>query len=433
MTAALGVFSLVLFVLFSTPPRSEFRPAIPPVQEKDESYFPLEPGMEWTFLVDGGLEEVRRIGARTTIRGRECVSVSPLCMGMSGTPHLYSGPEGIRILSPTTEPDVLWLKLPLQKGNRWSLGSAGEAEVLGEEEIVVPAGRFRCWKITRLFSSALLPARITSWLARGVGEVRSVIALGDPAKDSVTRVLKRFLRRDLPQQETLELVLDADKKVKMEFVKIKAGKFTMGDKDFDDATPHEVTISNDYWMQTTETTQGQWEAVMGKNPSFFKGADLPVETVSREECQEFLKKLNEKAKDQLKGKAAKLPTEAEWEYACRAGEKGKWCFGDDEKKLSEYAWSEKNSDDKTYPVGQKKPNAWGLYDMHGNVWEWCEDWYEMYPSGAVTDPTGPAKGQFRCLRGGGWFNGGGDSRSAYRGRNLPAYRFDVSGLRASLR
>jgi len=233
------------------------------------------------------------------------------------------------------------------------------------------------------------------------------------------------------QEASEKTLLDLGGGVKMEFVRIKAGKFTMGDKG--DGPAHEVTISKDYWMQTTETTQGQWEAVMGKNPSFFKGADLPVETVSREECQEFLKKLNEKAKDQLKGKAAKLPTEAEWEYACRAGEKGKWCFGDDEKKLGDYAWYEKNSDHKTHPVGQKKANAWGLYDMHGNVWEWCEDWYEKYPSEAVTDPTGPAKGESRCLRGGSWNDNGVDTRSADRYRYQPSLRFDNDGFRVAAR
>jgi len=227
-------------------------------------------------------------------------------------------------------------------------------------------------------------------------------------------------------------VLDLGGGVKMEFVKIKAGKFTMGDEN--NGPAHEVTLTKDFWMQTTETTQGQWEAVMGKNPSHFKGADLPVETVSWEDCQEFLKKLNEKAKDQLKGKAAKLPTEAEWEYACRAGEKGKWCFGDDGKKLGEYAWYWDNADQKTHPVGKKKANAWGLYDMHGNVWEWCEDWYgEKYPSEAVTDPTGPAKGEARRLRGGSWSNLVVGTRSANRYWNQPTYRGVNYGLRASLR
>ncbi len=230
-----------------------------------------------------------------------------------------------------------------------------------------------------------------------------------------------------------KIVLDLGGGVKMEFVKIKAGKFTMGNEDYGPA--HEVTISKDYWMQTTETTQGQWEAVMGTNPSRFKGADLPVERVSRDDGQEFMKKLNEKAKEQLRGKAAKLPTEAEWEYACRAGEKGKYCFGEDEKKLGDYAWYDKNSDNKTHPVGQKKPNAWGLYDMHGNVWEWCADWYGKYPSGAVTDPTGPAEGDAWCLRGGTWQNNAFGSRSAYRVMVRPTGRSKgrVGGLRAMLR
>ena len=222
--------------------------------------------------------------------------------------------------------------------------------------------------------------------------------------------------------------------VKMEFVRIKAGKFTMGSKDRDQETPHEVTISKDYWMQTTETTQGQWEAVMGTNPSTFKGADLPVEDVNWEDCQEFLKKLNEKAKEQLKGKTAKLPTEAEWEYACRAGENGKWCFGDDENKLGDYAWYEMTARHQTHPVGQKKPNAWGLYDMPGNVWEWCEDWYgEKYPSEAVTDPTGPATGDDRCLRGGCWKGIDGGTRSADRHRKPPTLRSYYNGLRVALR
>ena len=235
--------------------------------------------------------------------------------------------------------------------------------------------------------------------------------------------------KDAPEK----IVLDLGGVVKMEFVRIKAGKFTMGDKDFDDATPHEVTISKDYWMQTTETTQAQWEAVMGKNPSEFKGADLPVETVSWDDCQDFLKKLNEKGKDQLKGKKATLPTEAEWEYACRAGEKGKWCFGDDEKKLGDYAWYRDNAEMKTHPCGQKKPNAWGLFDMHGNVWEWTQDRYGAYEKDVVTDPTGPAKGASRCIRGGGWYFGDVNLRSPCRYRDGPSYRNNSGGFRASLR
>jgi formylglycine-generating enzyme required for sulfatase activity len=171
---------------------------------------------------------------------------------------------------------------------------------------------------------------------------------------------------------------------------------------------------------------------MGLNPSRFKGVNLPVEQVSWEDCQEFLQKLNAKVVQQLDGKIAGLPTEAEWEYCSRAGSSAKWCFGDDERTLGDYAWVRANSEKRTHPVGQKKPNAWGLYDMHGNVWEWCQDWYAVtYSSGAVTDPTGPGSGDARCLRGGGWV-GGGNSRSAGRGWIDPQGCSNGIGMRTAL-
>ncbi|MBI2900515.1 MAG: formylglycine-generating enzyme family protein [Planctomycetes bacterium] len=228
-----------------------------------------------------------------------------------------------------------------------------------------------------------------------------------------------------------KIVLDLGGGVKMEFVRIKAGKFMMGDDD--NAPAHEVTLTRDFWMQTTETTQTQWEAVMRKNPSHFEGADLPVERVSWEDCREFLKKLNEKVKDPLKGRTAGLPTEAEWEYACRAGSTTKWSFGDDGEKLGEYAWYDRNSESKTHAVGTKKANAWGLYDVHGNVWEWCEDWYGEYASGAATDPKGPSSSIVRCLRGGCFGSDGDITRSANRDGRDPANRNGKRGLRVALR
>ena len=229
-----------------------------------------------------------------------------------------------------------------------------------------------------------------------------------------------------------KFVLDLGGGVKMEFVWIKAGKFTMGDETCPDARPHEVTLSKDYWLQATETTQAQWQAVMGENPSNFKGADRPVDQVSWIDCRLFMQRLNEKAKADLKGWKAALPTEAEWEYACRAGSKGKWCFGDDKSKLGEYAWFNENSDNQPHPVGKKKPNAWGLYDMHGNLWEWCEDWYGEYPENAVKDPTGPEKGEMRVQRGGTWVGTDLHARSANRGSVPPARRL-IQGLRTALR
>jgi formylglycine-generating enzyme required for sulfatase activity len=160
---------------------------------------------------------------------------------------------------------------------------------------------------------------------------------------------------------------------------------------------HEVTISKPYYLGKFEVTQGQYQQVMGVNPSAFKGRDLPVEQVSWDEAQEFCKKASERT-----GHAIRLPTDAEWEHACRAGTKTAYYTGDSDADLDRAGWYDKNSGNTTHPVGQKVPNAWGTYDMHGNVWEWCQDFYEPYKAGAATDPQGPSQGQYRVLRGGSW-------------------------------
>jgi len=197
---------------------------------------------------------------------------------------------------------------------------------------------------------------------------------------------------------------------------------------------HEVKISKKFWMQTTEVTQAQWQAVMGANPSEFKGPDLPVENVSWDDCMEFTKKLSAKVQDQLQGRKPALPTEAEWEFACRAGTKTPWSFGDDDKMAGQFAWHSGNSDEKTNPVGSKKPNPWGLYDMHGNVWEWCSDWYvEEHPAGPATDPQGPEKGNGHVRRGGAWAYWPGKQTSSTRDKDEADYRFKTLGMRAVLR
>ena len=210
--------------------------------------------------------------------------------------------------------------------------------------------------------------------------------------------------------------------IAMEFVPIPAGEFDMGsppDEEgrYDDEGPvHHVNIEKAFYMGRYEVTQKQWRAIMGNNPSHFKGDDLPVEWVSWDDVQEFIKKLNEK-----KGTDKyRLPSEAEWEYACRAGTTTRYSFGDDKSKLGDYAWYIDNSGDKTHthPVGQKKPNSWGLYDMHGNVWEWVQDsWHDDY-NGAPTDGSAweNGDGTYRVIRGGGWCDFAGDCRSADRPR-----------------
>ncbi len=218
----------------------------------------------------------------------------------------------------------------------------------------------------------------------------------------------------------------------MKFVYIPPGTFMMGSSENEpgrdrDETLHRVTLTRGFYMQTTEVTQGQWKEVMGENPSRFKecGDDCPVETVSWDDVQEFIKSLNRKGEGLYR-----LPTEAEWEYAARAGSETAYCFGNDAADLGKYAWYGESWDGGTHPVAQKQPNAWGLYDMHGNVWEWCHDWYGKYPSDTVTDPTGSESGSDRVNRCGSFLNTARYCRSANRGNwRPPGFRGGYLGFR----
>ena len=217
---------------------------------------------------------------------------------------------------------------------------------------------------------------------------------------------------------------------------IPAGTFMMGSPESeDDEHQHQVTISKAFYMQTTEVTQGQWKAVMGTEPWKGKGyvkegSDYPALYVSWDDAVAYCKKLSEK-----EGKTYRLPTEAQWEYACRAGTKTTWSFGNNENALGDYAWYHKNAwdIDETYAhqVGLKKPNAFGLYDMHGNVWEWCHDYYgwDYYEQSPEQDPQGPASGSSRVLRGGSWNFGARLTRSAFRNGNDAVDRSNDFGFR----
>ena len=193
---------------------------------------------------------------------------------------------------------------------------------------------------------------------------------------------------------------------------------------------HEVVLSHGFFMAETECTQAQWEAVMGSNPSEFKGADRPVELVSWEEAVDYCRKLTAKQRAEgilPDGWEWRLPTEAEWEYAARAGTTGPR-YGE----LDAIGWYDGNSASQTHPVSQKAANAWGLYDMMGNVWEWCSDWSGDYPTGSVTDPMGPSSGSNRVFRGGGWYNGARFARSAFRLGFVPGDRYFFLGFRPAL-
>jgi formylglycine-generating enzyme required for sulfatase activity len=229
------------------------------------------------------------------------------------------------------------------------------------------------------------------------------------------------------------VTLDLGNSVTMKLVLIRAGKFMMGSPDSEqgrkdnEGPQHEVVITRPFYMGVTEVTQAQYEAVMGTNPSQFKGPTNPVEMVTWNDAVEFCRKLSEKTR-----KAVRLPTEAEWEYACRAGTKTRFSFGDSDSMLGDYAWCGSNSGGKTNPVGRKKPNPWGLYDMHGNVWEWCADWYGSYSSGASTDPQGPGSGGQRVLRGGSWYYvESGYFRCARRNNFDPSRHYEYFGFRCA--
>ena len=224
--------------------------------------------------------------------------------------------------------------------------------------------------------------------------------------------------------------------VGVKMVPIAAGSFTMGSTNGskDEQPLTQVTLTRPYWLGATEVTQGQWEAIMGNNPSNFKGVNLPVDSVSYEDALAFCRKLTERERAAGRlpaGYEYSLPTEAQWEYACRAGTKGDYA-GDYAGNLDAMGWYDGNSGKKTHEVGGKQANAWGVYDMHGNVWEWCLDWYGDYAGGTMTDPRGASSGSYRVLRGGCWGNVAAGCRSAYRFRYSPGARYAHLGFRLAL-
>ena len=221
--------------------------------------------------------------------------------------------------------------------------------------------------------------------------------------------------------------------ISIEMVKVEAGSFNMGatpemENPWEDEKPvHRVTLTNDYYIGKYEVTQALWQAVMGSNPSNFKGDDLPVEKVSWNDCQDFISKLNA-----MTGKRFRLPSEAEWEYAARGGKKSRGYQYSGSNTLGDVAWYEDNSGSKTHAVGTKQPNELGIYDMAGNVWEWCQDWYGSYSSSPQTNPIGAVSGSRRVRRGGCWCSSASYCCSSYHGSYAPDNRYIGLGLRLVL-
>ena len=275
----------------------------------------------------------------------------------------------------------------------------------------------------------------------------------EPEEEKRRRRQKEDDREKIKKKE--ETVKTITSSIGMKFTLIPAGEFDTGsppDEEgrLDNESPvHHVKISKPFYLGIHPVTQKEWKAVMGNNPSHFKGDDLPVEQVSWNDVQEFIKNLNKKENTNK----YRLPSEAEWEYAARAGTKSRYFFGDDDSELGEYAWYAENSgsrppkkgdyfgydqkdwtenkwNGKTHPVGQKKPNKWGLYDMHGNVWEWVQDVYHDNYKGAPDDGSAwEGDGSDRVARGGGWYGSARNCRSANRNGGDPGDRRGVLGFR----
>jgi formylglycine-generating enzyme len=231
-----------------------------------------------------------------------------------------------------------------------------------------------------------------------------------------------------------------------DMIKVAEGRFIMGDKSQPDASPHPALVSS-FYIDKYLVTQELYRKVMGANPSRWKGDKNPVEQVRWSDAVKFCNKRSELEglkpcydlgtwKCNFEANGYRLPNEAEWEYACRAGTTGSFFFGDNPSKLGEYAWHDKNSAGRPHPVGQKRPNPWGLYDICGNVWEWCNDFYKVdyYHEAPPQDPRGPTTGDTKVVRGGAWRFGAETCRSGYRYNESPGYAdvcfgYDIYGFR----
>jgi formylglycine-generating enzyme required for sulfatase activity len=243
-----------------------------------------------------------------------------------------------------------------------------------------------------------------------------------------------------PEIPTRELPSEINS-IGQRLVTIPAGKFLMGrsERGGDEERPvREVTISRPFQFSATEVMQGQWQAVMGTTPwkgkdSVIEGDDYPATYVSWDDAMEFCRRLSSRPDEKKSGRVYRLPTEAEWEYACRGGIAAEYGFGDDERMLGSFGWFDRNSEGHPQPVGKKLPNAFGLLDMHGNVVEWCSDWYDgdYYQNAPATDPQGPTSGSSRVGRGGSWSYVAAYCRSSYRAFDPPSFRLDDCGFRVA--
>ncbi|MEI6786537.1 MAG: SUMF1/EgtB/PvdO family nonheme iron enzyme, partial [Verrucomicrobiota bacterium] len=334
---------------------------------------------------------------------------------------------GVHVLDVSNPTNITWL------ASVWKI-AAEDVALMGNYAVV--AGGDKGLAIYQLQQSIYPPLKpaVIAW-----GMVNMTWPFMEGARLQIATNLAKPFWQDIPESEGTNIVslpltegaaffrLAMGPKLTDRFVWIPPGTFTMGSPPtevdrFDSEGPQTaVTISRGFWMGKYEVTQGEYESVRGTNPSWFTGdPNRPVEQVSWQDATAYCDALTqqERAAGRIpRGYDYRLPTEAEWEYACRAGTSTRFSYGDDHgyTNLINYGWWDGNNGGTTHPVGQKLPNPWGLHEMHGNVWEWCQDWWsESLPGGIAVDPQGPATGPGRMGRGGGWDYNAKLCRSAFR-------------------
>ena len=310
--------------------------------------------------------------------------------------------------------------------NKMVKGTNGVAQTtlpVGQHSYIVACDGYESEEGTvKLKASA--PSNIQITLTKEATAIQSPVAQPTMAQQPVVQT---------PIANSDNITIPVKDGISIDMVRVEAGTFTMGataemkNPDDDEKPTHQVTLTNDYYIGKYEVTQALWKAVMGKNPSLFKGDNLPVEQVSWDDCQEFISKLN-----RITGKMFRLPTEAEWEYAARGGNKSRGYQYSGSNNLLDVAWCGDNSGSKTRAVGTKQPNELGIYDMSGNVWEWCQDRLGAYSSSSQVNPTGANSGSYRVSRGGSWCEFARLCRSSCRDLTSPGNRNYDLGLRLVL-
>ena len=310
--------------------------------------------------------------------------------------------------------------------NKMVKGTNGVAQTtlpVGQHSYIVACDGYESEEGTvKLKASA--PSNIQITLTKEATAIQSPVAQPTMAQQPVVQT---------PIANSDNITIPVKDGISIDMVRVEAGTFTMGataemkDPRDNEKPTHRVTLTNDYYIGKYEVTQALWKAVMGNNPSNFKGDNLPVEQVSWYDCQDFLSKLN-----RITGKTFRLPTEAEWEYAARGGNKSRGYQYSGSNNTLDVAWFRDNSGSNTHAVGTKQPNELGIYDMSGNVGEWCQDWHGLYNSSSQVNPTGANSGPYRVFRGGGWFYVAWSCRSSFRYIYEPDDRDTTLGLRLVL-